>query len=48
MGPRDGFVYGQIDPDWDRMGPYIEMAMDRVESLKISLYFQVCNYLIIC
>jgi 4-methylaminobutanoate oxidase (formaldehyde-forming) len=34
--PEEGFVYGQIDPDWDRMGPYLEMAMDRVPIAKTA------------
>jgi len=25
-----GFSFGEIDPDWDRMGPYLEKAMSRV------------------
>lgn len=27
--PRD-FSFGEIEPDWDRMGPYLEKAMSRV------------------
>jgi heterotetrameric sarcosine oxidase gamma subunit len=27
--PRD-FSFGEIEPDWDRMGPYLERAMSRV------------------
>jgi 4-methylaminobutanoate oxidase (formaldehyde-forming) len=27
--PED-FSFGEIDPDWDRMGPYLEKAMQRV------------------
>jgi 4-methylaminobutanoate oxidase (formaldehyde-forming) len=27
--PRD-FSFGEIEPDWDRMGPYLEKAMTRV------------------
>jgi 4-methylaminobutanoate oxidase (formaldehyde-forming) len=26
----DEFSFGEIQPDWDRMGPYLERAMDRV------------------
>jgi heterotetrameric sarcosine oxidase gamma subunit len=26
----DGFAFGEIAPDWDRMGPYLERAMTRV------------------
>ncbi len=28
--PEDGFAFGSIEPDYDRMGPYLEMAMKRV------------------
>jgi len=31
--PKD-FSYGEINPDWDRMMPYIEIAMQRVPVLK--------------
>jgi glycine cleavage system aminomethyltransferase T/glycine/D-amino acid oxidase-like deaminating enzyme len=26
----EGFSFGEIPPDWDRMGPYVDKAMDRV------------------
>jgi 4-methylaminobutanoate oxidase (formaldehyde-forming) len=26
----DDFAFGEIQPDWDRMGPYVEKAMQRV------------------
>ncbi|HEX4981749.1 MAG TPA: FAD-dependent oxidoreductase, partial [Ilumatobacteraceae bacterium] len=29
-GVPDGFSFGEISPDWDRMGPYVERAMGRV------------------
>lgn len=29
-GVPDDFSFGQITPDWDRMGPYVERAMSRV------------------
>lgn len=29
-GMPDDFAFGEIPPDWDRMGPYIEKAMQRV------------------
>jgi 4-methylaminobutanoate oxidase (formaldehyde-forming) len=29
-GVPEDFAFGKISPDWDRMGPYIERAMDRV------------------
>ena len=29
-GIPDGFSFGEIQPDWDRMGPYVERAMSRV------------------
>ena len=29
-GIPDGFSFGDLAPDWDRMGPYLERAMSRV------------------
>ncbi len=29
-GVPDDFSFGEIQPDWDRMGPYVERAMSRV------------------
>ena len=29
-GIPDDFSFGVIQPDWDRMGPYVERAMSRV------------------
>ncbi len=29
-GVPDDFSFGEIPPDWDRMGPYVEKAMQRV------------------
>src|SRR4051794_2675800 len=29
-GVPDDFSFGQLPPDWDRMGPYVETAMKRV------------------
>lgn len=29
-GVPDDFAFGEIQPDWDRMGPYVETAMSRV------------------
>jgi 4-methylaminobutanoate oxidase (formaldehyde-forming) len=29
-GVPDDFAFSEIPPDWDRMGPYVERAMDRV------------------
>ncbi len=29
-GIPEGFSFGEISPDWDRMGPYVEKAMSRV------------------
>jgi len=29
-GVPEDFVFGEIQPDWDRMGPYVERAMERV------------------
>lgn len=30
QGVPDDFSFGEITPDWDRMGPYVEKAMNRV------------------
>eukprot|EP00980_Cylindrotheca_fusiformis_P030775 scaffold25411_cov152-Cylindrotheca_fusiformis.AAC.2 len=39
----DDFSFGQIDPDWDRMGPYLETAMERlvpeVHNVGIKTFF---------
>ncbi len=32
QGIPDGFSFGQLEPDWDRMGPYLETAMARIPS----------------
>ncbi len=29
-GVPEDFAFGEIPPDWDRMGPYVERAMERV------------------
>ena len=29
-GIPDDFLFGTVSPDWDRMGPYVETAMQRV------------------
>jgi hypothetical protein len=29
-GVPEDFSFGEIAPDWDRMGPYVEKAMSRV------------------
>ena len=29
-GVPDDFSFGELPPDWDRMGPYLEKAMRRV------------------
>ena len=31
--PKD-FAFGEINPDWDRMMPYVDIAMERVPMLK--------------
>jgi len=31
--PKD-FSFGEINPDWDRMMPYVEIAMERIPALK--------------
>ncbi len=33
-GVPDGFAFGTIDPDWDRMAPYLETAMRRVPAVR--------------
>ncbi|MBC8334506.1 MAG: GcvT family protein [Anaerolineales bacterium] len=33
-GIPKNFAFGEINPDWDRMMPYVEIAMERVPSLK--------------
>jgi len=33
-GIPENFSFGEINPDWDRMMPYIEIAMERVPILK--------------
>jgi 4-methylaminobutanoate oxidase (formaldehyde-forming) len=33
-GVPEDFAFGKISPDWDRMGPYIERAMERVPITK--------------
>lgn len=30
--PRD-FAFGELPPDWDRLGPFVETAMERIPSL---------------
>lgn len=30
QGVPDDFSFGEITPDWDRMGPYVEKAMQRI------------------
>ena len=30
MGIPSSFSFGEIEPDWDRLGPYLEQAMGRV------------------
>ncbi len=41
-GVADDLAFTQLAPDWDRTGPYLEAALDRVPSLReagIRLYF---------
>ena len=41
--PRD-FSFGEIPPDWDRMGPYLEKAMSRVpRSLEVGVKKFFCG-----
>ena len=38
------FAFGEIEPDWDRMGPYLEAAMSRVpESATVGLKKFFCG-----
>lgn len=40
-----GFSFGEIEPDWDRMAPYVEKAMSRVPvSLSVGVK-KVCPFL---
>lgn len=41
--PKD-FSFGEINPDWDRMGPYLEKAMNRVPmTLKMGIRKFFCG-----
>ena len=43
-GVPEDFAFGEIPPDWDRMGPYIERAMERVPiSKEIGLRKLFCG-----
>ncbi len=43
-GVPDDFSFGEISPDWDRMGPYVEKAMKRVPiSLEIGVRKFFCG-----
>ncbi|HEX9887485.1 MAG TPA: FAD-dependent oxidoreductase [Longimicrobiales bacterium] len=43
-GIPEGFTFGQIEPDWDRMGPYLEKAMSRVPiSLDAGIHTFFCG-----
>lgn len=43
-GVPDDFAFGEIRADWDRMGPYVERAMDRVPiSKEIGLRKLFCG-----
>lgn len=43
-GIPDNFSFGEINPDWDRMGPYLEKAMNRVPmTLKLGLRKFFCG-----
>ena len=33
-GIPDNFTFGELEPDWDRMGPYVEAAMERVPAVQ--------------
>ena len=39
-----GFSFGQLPPDWDRMGPYVERAMSRVPAtLEVGIRTFFCG-----
>ncbi len=41
-GPPESFAFGTIDPDWDRMAPFLATAMERIPSLAdigVRLFF---------
>ena len=43
-GVPDDFSFGEITPDWDRMGPYVEKAMSRVPaSLEVGVRKFFCG-----
>ena len=43
-GVPDDFSFGEIQPDWDRMGPYLEKAMARVPiSMEIGVKKFFCG-----
>ncbi len=43
-GMPDDFAFGEIKPDWERMGPYIEKAMQRVPiSMEIGVRKLFCG-----
>ena len=33
-GIPDNFTFGEIAPDWDRMTPFLDRAMDRIPSAR--------------
>ncbi|NUP06507.1 MAG: GcvT family protein [Polyangiaceae bacterium] len=43
-GIPDDFSFGELSPDWDRMGPYVEKAMQRVPvSLEVGVRKFFCG-----
>jgi glycine cleavage system aminomethyltransferase T/glycine/D-amino acid oxidase-like deaminating enzyme len=43
-GVPEGFSFGEITPDWDRMGPYVEKAMRRIPiSMEIGVKKFFCG-----
>ena len=43
-GVPEDFSFGEITPDWDRMGPYVEKAMKRVpRSLEVGVRKFFCG-----
>jgi 4-methylaminobutanoate oxidase (formaldehyde-forming) len=43
-GVPEDFSFGEIEPDWDRMGPYLEKAMSRVPiSMEAGIHTFFCG-----
>ena len=33
-GIPEDFAFGEIEPDWERIGPFVDLAMSRVPALR--------------